>query len=323
MTRKKISKAEARRLAAQYRQRYQPHDLPPDLQCMLDDYEPTSVPPGLFAEVRPVMIDVMRRASTTGKEKFRQQRRYIAQLAAWSAERALSLDLEDLLTVNRVQAYVSSPACAHLTDASRADLRSDLLELAQQVNPDYDGVPRAEPIPRPRVKPPYTDDEVPNIVRVARNQNTRNRRRQMCAIVGLGLGAGLDSTDLKPLHARDIEESPDGILVHVGGRRPRIVPVRQDYEGLVREGIEGLRPGDLVIGRKADRKDVANRVVAQAVIPSTAPHIEQGRLRATYLAALIQQPIPILDVLEVAGLKSVQTLVDIAKHLREQQEVHR
>lgn len=321
---RKISKAEAKRQAAQNRHRYEPRELPSELRTLLDDYEPNSIPEPLFRQVRPVMLDVMTRSTTTGSEKFRQQRRYVAQLAAWSLEHSLSLDLEDLLTASRIQSYVASRQCQHLVAASRADLRSDLLELAQQVNPAYDGVPRAESIPRPRTKPPYTQVEETNIVRVARNQNTGNRRRQMCAICGLGLGAGLDSTDLKELLAQDITDRRSaGLIVAVGGRRPREVPVRKGYEELVREGLEGLRPGDPVIGKRTDRKNVATRVVSQAVIPSTAPHIEQGRLRATYLAALIQQPIPLLDLLDAAGLKSVQTLVDIAQHLREQQEVVR
>lgn len=322
-SKKKMSKAEMRRLATEANVRYQPRELPSELQRMLETYAPQSVDAVTYQQIKPVVIAVMQRTTTTGKEKFRQQRGYITQLAAWSLHHGLSLEIEQLLTVGRIQEYVNR-ACTDLTDATRADKRSDLLELAQQVNPDYDGIPRAEPIARPSVKPPYTDSDVGNIVRVARNQNTAGRRRQMCAIVGLGLGAGLGSTDLKPLRCCDVEDhGEDGIVIHATGRRPRVIPVRRQFEALVREGLEGLRPGDLVIGQKADRKDVANRVVAQAVIPSTAPHIEQSRLRATYLAALIQQPIPLLDLLEVAGIKSVQTLVDTAKHLREQQEAAR
>lgn len=320
---KKMSKAEVRRLAAEANSRFEPRELPSELQRMLETYAPQSVDAVTYQQIKPVVIDVMQRATTTGKEKFRQQRGYVTQLAAWSLHHGLSLEIEQLLTVGRIQEYVNR-ACTDLTDATRADKRSDLLELAQQVNPRYDGIPRAEPIPRPSVKPPYLDSDVGNIIRVARNQNTPGRRRQMCAIVGLGLGAGLGSTDLKPLRCCDVDDrGEDGVFINVTGRRPRIVPVRRQFETLVREGVEGLRPGDLVIGRKADRKDVANRVVAQAVVPSTAPHIEQSRLRATYLAALIRQPLPLLDLLEVAGIKSVQTLVDIAKHLREQQEADR
>ncbi|MFA9430010.1 hypothetical protein [Egicoccus sp. AB-alg2] len=320
MTSKKISKAAARRMAKQVRGHQQGRQLPGELQQLLDDYSPASITPTTFQIVKPTMIEVMRRTTTTGAEKFRQQRQYVAQLTAWSHEHGLPLEPELLLTVGRIGAFITSPRCAHLSDASRADLRSDLLEIAKQVNPAYDGIPRPQPIARPRVKPPYLADEVATIVRVARNQNTAVRRQSMCAVVGLGLGAGLDSTDIKPLRrSHVVDVSVDELDVQVSGRRPRVVPVRARYVGLVREGLTGLRPNDLVIGRTEDRKDVVNRVVAQAVIPSTCPHIEQTRLRATYLAELIQLSVPLLDLLDVAGLKSVQTLVDIARYVREQE----
>ena len=143
----------------------------------------------------------------------------------------------------------------------------------------------------------------------------------MCAIVGLGLGAGLDSTDLKPLRGRDVvDHGDDGIEITVTGRRPRTVRVEDDYCELVREGVTGLRPGSLVIGQKHDRNNVAARVVDQALIRGDAPHIEQTRLRATWLARKISQPVPLLALLKEAGLQSVQTLVDIARFLLEREE---
>ncbi|WP_130648909.1 hypothetical protein [Egicoccus halophilus] len=320
MTNKKVSKAAVRRLAQEINSRHQGRQLPRELQLLLDGYTPASIAPQTYQSVKPTMNEIMRRTTTTGPEKFRQQRQYVAQLAAWSHEHGLSLEPELLLTVGRIVTFIASPRCAHLSDASRADLRSDLLEIAKQANPAYDGIRRAQPIARPRVKPPYLPAEAATIVRVARNQKTAVRRQSMCAVVGLGLGAGLDSTDIKPLRrCHVVEVDTNQLDVHVSGRRPRIVPVRNRYVDLVRDGLTGLRPNDLVIGRNEDRKDVVNRVVAQAVIPSTCPHVEQTRLRATYLAELIQINLPLLDLLDIAGLKSVQTLVDIARYLREQE----
>lgn len=111
--------------------------------------------------------------------------------------------------------------------------------------------------------------------------------------------------------------------MRVTGRRARVVPIRDSYVELVQIGIMGLRPSAPVVGASHERRNVAGRVIADAIVPSTVPHIEQSRLRATWLAHLRQQPIPILDVLEVAGIKSVQTLVDIARYLREEQAVAR
>lgn len=324
MPAKKISRAEARRQAAAHRERLEGQRLPETLEHLLANYQPQRITPKIYAVVRPTLIDIMRRSTTRGEEKFRKQRNNTAKFLAWNVERGQDLDIAALMTPGRIHEFIASAACETLSDVSRAALRSDLKELARQVNPSADGHESTASISRPRIKPPYTAQEAASIVRVARSQSTESRTRQLCACVGLGLGAGLDSTDLRRLSAGDIEAREDGLLVvHVQGRRARVVPIRDSYVELVQIGVRGLRPSAAVIGASHDRRNVAGRVVAQAVVPSTVPPIEQSRLRATWLAHLLQQPIPILDVLEVAGLRSVQTLVDIARYLRDEQEVGR
>src|SRR5690606_24914391 len=96
------------------------------------------------------------------------------------------------------------------------------------------------------IKAPYAAEEVAAIVRLATTQPSSVMRRQLCAIVGLGLGAGLDSSDLRHLRIRDIDDRGEaGIVVTVPGKRERVIFVRRDLEHLVRIGTEGQRPGAL------------------------------------------------------------------------------
>jgi hypothetical protein len=140
----------------------------------------------------------------------------------------------------------------------------------------------------------------------------------MCACVGLGLGAVLDATDLRQLRARHVADlAADGIRIEVPGAKPRTVWVRQDYETLVRIGLEGLAADRLVIGEKVDRRNAACSVFTRAVIVGNAPDIEQSRLRTTWLAALLTARVPLPVIMDAAGLKGARTLTDLLPYLDE------
>lgn len=323
MATKKLSNTAARRAAAEARDRFQPRELPGELQELLDSYTPAKIPPARWAAIRPAVNDAMARTRTTGVDKFRKQRNWVTQLFDWAHQHELPLEVTSLFTVGPIQRFTSTGRPGD-SDSSRATKRSELLEIARQINPRFDGPLKGEEIGRARVKPPYGPRGTATIVRIARTQPTGTRRRQMCAVVGLGLGAGLDSTDLRPLCAcHVVDHGVDGIEITVTGRRPRTVWVDEEYRELVREGVAGLRPNALVIGQKRDRNNVAAGVIESAVVHGDAPRIEQARLRATWLARQISQPIPLLSLMEAAGLQSVQTLVDIARFLLAQEEDER
>jgi hypothetical protein len=170
-------------------------------------------------------------------------------------------------------------------------------------------------IPKTVVKAPYSDAEVEAIVRIAVTQPSARIGQQLCAMVGLGLGAGLDSTDLRPVRVTSIDDrGEDGIWVSVDGPRPRTVAVRRKYENLVRAGTNGLRGDALLLGRDAGRQQVTASIVANAVALGTPPHIEQTRLRSTWLTHLMCAPVPVAVILTSAGLTSARTLTELLPH---------
>jgi len=94
----------------------------------------------------------------------------------------------------------------------------------------------------------------------------------------------------------------------------RTVPIRSAYEPLVQRALvlsADLDPGALVIGRKADRHsatDSARREIATARGPI---NIEVRRLRTTWLFAVMNSRISMPQLLQMAGLRSARTLVDL------------
>lgn len=165
------------------------------------------------------------------------------------------------------------------------------------------------------------------IRRVARVQPTPELTRQVSLLVGLGAGAGIDSTDLKRLHGRDaVDHGPEiGIEVHVTNlrrskdntlhERRRTVWVLREYEDLVRAGLQGVRPNQLLLGRDAERANVAASVYARAALHGDVPELAQSRLRSTWLATHLQRATPLNLLLRAAGLTTARTLVELIAHL--------
>lgn len=151
---------------------------------------------------------------------------------------------------------------------------------------------------------------------MAVTQPTAAQRRKLSLCVGLGAGAGLDSPDLRHLRRRDLDDDPKrGITIRVHGRRPRTVTVLRDYEALVRQGLDGLSPDQLVLGVDETRRTIAARAISDATLLGDCPRIEQSRLRSTWLAHLLARRVPLTVVMRAAGLTSGRTLADLLPYL--------
>ena len=111
------------------------------------------------------------------------------------------------------------------------------------------------------------------------------------------------------------EHKPVGITIAVPGARPRTATAAGDYEDLLREGLAGTDPDALVLGRKEDRRNIAARVISDAVILGDCPRIEQSRLRSTWLVRMLSMPVPPGVLLPAAGLLTGRTLGDLLPYL--------
>ncbi|MFM2183251.1 MAG: hypothetical protein RJB61_1545, partial [Actinomycetota bacterium] len=199
---------------------------------------------------------------------------------------------------------------------TRNDYRSRLRNLAKKVNPGIDS-PVIASAGHQAVRPGYTAPEEAAIKRVTLRQRIPEVRRRSCIAVGLAAGGGLDAIDIRHQLAEGIiDRGDDGILVHVGGPRPRTVVIRREYEELVRAGMTGLRQKELVLRNHG--KGSTNPVglaLDRMEINGECPNIEVARLRSTWLTWLLHQPVPLRIVMQVAGLKSARTLGDLLPFL--------
>lgn len=312
MATRRPSKAEIRR---RIRQHNQPEPdapaFPPDIAEYLSTYEPRTVDPAKWQTLKPFVLDVLARYEPKpgALEAAKLRLGALVAFAAWAHERGYPLDRQVLLDCELVEAFTDS---AGLTGNTAANYRSRLRGVVAKVHPAGTGISASTAVPHQAIKPPYTPVEIAAIARIARTQPNPSTGRQLCACVGFGLGAGLDSPDIRSLHRRDVhDEGHEGIRIEVAGRRPRTVWVLAQHEALVRRGLDGLRASELVVGTKASRRNVAASVFERAHILGDAPHFEQSRMRTTWLAHLLTSRVPLPVIMQAAGLTSARTLTDL------------
>lgn len=288
--------------------------LPPALVAVLDRYEPTGIPEADREAVRAFVTQVLTDSQLTGPESARKMLTHLGHLVAHALEQGHALAIDELLTSAHIDDYIRHGMPGSSTEL-KAQRRTRLLNLARAVNPGPTVPPKLEPIPHAAIKPCYAPAELRLIIRAAGEQSTPERRRDVSTLVGMGAGAGADSTDIRHLLVRHVEDHGEHeMLVRFQEPRPRIVPVRRLLVPTLRAGVTGRDPDSLLLGRQADRGNLAARVLSEVSI-YRGPDVEMNRLRATWLADLMTDPIPVAIILQAAGLKSARTLTDLLPHL--------
>lgn len=287
--------------------------LPEEYLKWLERYSPDGAAKANWATLRPFVQEVLRRTPKRGKFDLEKRTSDLAQFAAWLHANAVPLDPSTAMVRAQVDEYCRTGMSASI-ERSRNDRRGRLRRIADLVNPEMAPM-RSQSIARVPMRPPYNRDEVAGILRVIMVQPTPNLVRQLCVCVGLGLGAGIDSADLKLLFPRDVEITPDGIRVTLAGKNPRTVWVRRDLEDVVARGLEGADARVPLIGRETARHNVASRIFDRATWVGDLPKLDQNRLRTTWIAWLMQRPVPLSVICTAAGLKSTRTLFDLLTHI--------
>jgi len=292
----------------------QSREMPEELARIVDNFTGDDMVAESLDPMRGFLRKAITASTLTGAESVRKHCRHLAGLARYGLEHGVDLTVAALLTTSVINEYIQASK-GTLSEGLRAERRRRLLALASNANPGPDTPVKVAPLSHIAVKACYTPAEAGAIISVSQTQPTPAKTRALCAVVGLGLGAGLDSMDLRHLEIRHVVDEGDaGILVHVPGKRARIVPVRRALEPLVRIAIADRAAESLVIGVKKDRGNIASRAVEGAALFGV-PHIEQSRLRSTWLADLMTDPIPVGLILKAAGLQSARSLADLIPHV--------
>jgi hypothetical protein len=307
----RISKADARRRLAAAQASSNEVRIPSADDVILATNATSDLAVPLAESVRPFIATVLAHSSLNGTESKRKHATHLKYLALYAIERGLSLVIETVMTTTVIDAYIRQLAAS---DNLRAQRRTRLLNLATHVNSGPATPAKLTPIGHIAIKPPYTPAEAVVIRRVTLEQPTAQRARKLAAVVGVCAGAGGNSPDLRHLYHAHVWEGDPGIHIEFQDPNPRHVVCRAFWEPVLRRAMTGGRPNQLFYGEQEDRRNLGARAIDNAELLD-GPRIEVARLRATWLADLMTDPVPLAVILKASGLKTARTLAEVMPHL--------
>ena len=195
-----------------------------------------------------------------------------------------------------------------LTGVTRRTLRANLRFLARHVVPQL--APADRPLPRERAKAPYSPAEIDGYLALAGAQPTAARRMRAAGLVCLGAGAGLIRADLRAVQGTDITCRSGGVIVAVGGRRPRAVPVLARYHQPLLASAKFAGTGLVTGGHDPARRNVTTPLTRALAGGTGLPRLDTSRLRATWLADCADR-IGLAAFMHAAGITCSQRLGDL------------
>ena len=232
------------------------------------------------------------------------------KLAAYGSSIGCELDEKMLFTESVIERFVGSPQAG--SAPTRRTLRPNLRFLARESLEHRP--PRARRLPRERAKAPYSPAEIASYLALCDTQPTKLRRTRSSALICLGAGAGLVGGELRHVRGIDIVRRSGGVLVVLGGRRPRVVPVLSSYHERLLCAADLLGARYLVAGRDPDSHNVTNPLLRSLSGGDDLPRLDTGRLRSSYLVAMAEQ-IGLRAFMDAAGITCSQRLGDLVCHL--------
>lgn len=131
----------------------------------------------------------------------------------------------------------------------------------------------------------------------------------------LGLGAGLERAELRAVRGTDVVCRNGGMVVVVGGRRARAIPVLARYQPALAASAEFAAERFVCGGLSVERKNLTAGLVARVAGGADVGRIDVGRLRSTWLAGHLET-LGLAALFAAAGITTSQRLGELARQLR-------
>ena len=268
-------------------------------------------PSAVSAPAASFARQVVAQAGPHGRDRAKNLLWAAGKLADWAIPLGLDPAPPVLLHPSVIERFAT---CAPgLSGPARRTLRTNLRFIARRVVPQLD--PPDAPLPRERAKSPYTAAEIDGYLALAAAQPTLARRMRAAGLVCLGAGAGLIRADLRRVRGTDIACRSGGVIVTVGGRRPRAVPVLARYHGPLLESAKFAGQNLVTGGTDPERNNITNPLARALAGGTGLPRLDTSRLRATWLAE-VAQLLGLPAFLRAAGITCSQRLGDIIAGLQ-------
>jgi hypothetical protein len=279
---------------------------PPEAADLIAGYiarwRPSSVSPQAASFAR----DVIGLVAPEGKERAKNLLWAAARLAGYAIPLGLDPAPEVLLHPSVIERFTAT--APGLSGVARRTLRTNLRFLARRVVPQL--APADTPLPRERAKAPYSPAEIAGYLALADAQPTLSRRMRASGLICLGAGAGLIRADLRDVHGTDVACRSGGVIVQVGGARPRAVPVLARYHDRLLAAARFAGTGLICGGTDPGRRNITTPLIRSLAGGAGLPRLDTSRLRATWLADVADQ-LGLATFMHAAGITCSQRLGDL------------
>ena len=279
-------------------------DHPTRVQEAIEGFSPTSVGPLAGAFARGVVAQA-RPPSVARAKAFLFA---AAKLGDFAVSIGVEPHNEMLFDEALVERFILCGTEGH-SAGTRRTLRTSLRSLARAIAPVVG--PGATPLPRGRARAPYAEGEIDTYLALAAAQPTRARRLRAAGLIALGAGAGLVGTDLRCVRGVDVLARSGGLVVIVGGKKARVVPVLARYHDLLCASAAFAGVRYVVGGRDPRRQNVTTPLISSLAGGADLARLDAGRLRASWLMSCAEA-IGLPSFMTAAGLTSSQRLGDLA-----------
>lgn len=284
--------------------------LSPDTAAVISAWRPR----GVSAEAGTFARMVVAATGVGSPARLRSLLWVTSRLGAWGGSVGLEATPAVLLHPSVIERYVMVGMAA-LGEPTRRTARTNLRFVAQRVVPEICHPPLPASLRRNQAKTPYSPSEVAAWLALAAAQPSAARRHCFGALLCLGLGAGLEGAELRAVRGIDIVARSGGVLVVVGGRRARVVPVAAPYHQVLVASASFAAEAFVCGGASPTRKNLTTPLVSRVCAGSDLGRLDVGRLRSTWLATHLED-LGLAALFAAAGVVCSQRIGDLARQLQ-------
>jgi hypothetical protein len=264
-------------------------------------FSPRDVPADVWRRVEPTVKEAVTKAAPPDPQKANHQLSIVTQLAVWADRIGQPIEAKTLFHPEFLDRFITE-GCAHLSHGTQLNYRTNLWRVGEAVLGGALFPPRALPLQRSSVASPYSAAEVTELVSWSRGLPTAHMRRNCRALLAIGLGAGLTSQEITSLVGTDIRVEDGVVLVAVGGKMARSVPVQRKWAdevlGLAEES--GSRPFYMPDRARITRRDILGFI--ERCSGEGVPKFNVQRLRISWIVGHLATGTPLSALVRASGV---------------------
>lgn len=275
-----------------------------DVVLAIQRFSPRDLPPHVWQIIGPVARDFVAQTKPVSPRDATELLSRTTMLLAWGYAHGVDLSADVILHPDTLDAFVAD-GCAHLSSGTGQNYRRILRRVGRAVVPD---VQPARPLSLSQSKQvrPYSRDDERTLAGWARGLPTARMRNGAIALLGLGLGAGLQSSELEVADPTWVHTSGSEMTLVVPGQRARRVPVATGWQWAVRDALERNDGGPLFARTVTAAKRKRVSAFTENLPRHGAPKLSVQRMRVTWIVRRLDDGVPLNVLTAAAGVGADQ-----------------